>query len=45
MAGGCTSGHCIVGAGFLKLPSVVATLVFFLTAVATSFFIEFLLKQ
>jgi hypothetical protein len=40
MAGGCTSGHGLVGCGRLQPPSLVATACFFGTAIAVGFAIK-----
>jgi hypothetical protein len=44
MGGGCTSGHGLSGVPRLSASSLVATAMFFASAVATSFFIEGLIK-
>lgn len=43
MAGGCTSGHGVCGLGRLSLRSLVATLCFLLTALATTWVVRHLL--
>jgi len=44
-AGGCTSGHAIMGISNLQLPSLIATIFFMIGGfVATHFFLPFLLK-
>ncbi|MHB1529698.1 MAG: YeeE/YedE family protein [Acidiferrobacteraceae bacterium] len=44
MAGGCTSGHGLIGCATLRPASLVATMTFFGSAVATSWLLEALLK-
>lgn len=40
MAGGCTSGHCIVGVSARQKASLLATAAFFATGIAASFAVE-----
>lgn len=44
MAGGCTSGHGLVGCGTLRPASLVATATFFASAVATSWLLEGMIR-
>jgi len=44
MGGGCTSGHGLSGVPRLSPSSLIATAMFFASAVATSFFVEGLIK-
>ncbi len=44
MAGGCTSGHGLIGCATLRPASLIATATFFGSAVATSWLMEVLLK-
>lgn len=42
MAGGCTSGHGLVGCGRLQIPSLIATACFFGTGIAIAFAVKHL---
>lgn len=44
MSGGCTSGHAIFGISQRQLPSVYATIVFFVVGIAVTFGLQFLLR-
>jgi len=44
LGNGCTSGHGVCGLGRLSLRSLVATVIFLLTAIATTFVVRHLLE-